>query len=144
MRALLLGVLAAWLAAAPVQAGRDSLVIGITQFPSTLHPHINSMLAKSYVLGATMRPLTTYDQDWTLICMLCVTLPTIENGMAERETLENGDTGVAVTYRIRPDATWGDGTPVTSADAVFTWEAGRNEMAGFAGLEGFRRTLSIE
>ena len=56
--------------AAPV-AAKDDLVIGITQFPATLHPHINSMLAKSYVLNATMRPLTTYDQDWTLICLLC-------------------------------------------------------------------------
>ncbi|MDP7173861.1 MAG: peptide ABC transporter substrate-binding protein [Alphaproteobacteria bacterium] len=141
-RAFLVGLMLA--ASLPAQAARDSLVIGITQFPSTLHPHINSMLAKSYVLNTTMRPLTTYDQDWTLVCMLCVDLPTIENGMAEREELENGGTGVAVTYRIHPDATWGDGTPVTSGDAVFTWKAGRNEMAGFAGLEGFRRTLSVE
>ncbi len=131
-------------ATAPALAARDSLVIGITQFPSTLHPHINSMLAKSYVIAATMRPLTTYDQDWTLVCMLCVRLPTIENGLAERETLANGKTGVAVTWHIHADATWGDGTPVTAADAVFTWTVGRNESAGFAGLEGFRRTLSVD
>ena len=129
--------------AAPV-AAKDDLVIGITQFPATLHPHINSMLAKSYVLNATMRPLTTYDQDWTLICLLCTSLPSIQNGEAVVETLADGSTGVAVTYRLHPDATWGDGTPVTSADAVFTWRVGRNEQSGFAGIEGFRRTQSIE
>ena len=131
------------LLAAPVYA-KETLVIGITQFPSTLNPHINAMLAKSYVLNATMRPLTTYDQNWSLVCLLCETLPTIENGLAVRETLEDGSEGVAVTYKIHPDATWGDGTPVTSADAVFTWEVGRNEQSGFSGVEGFRRTLSVE
>ncbi|MFP6758774.1 MAG: peptide ABC transporter substrate-binding protein [Alphaproteobacteria bacterium] len=125
-------------------AAKDDLIIGITQFPATLHPHINSMLAKSYVLNATMRPLTTYDQGWTLICLLCTSLPSIENGEAMVETLADGSAGVAVTYRLHPDATWGDGTPVTSADAVFTWRVGRNEQSGFAGIEGFRRTQSIE
>ena len=129
--------------ASPASA-KDTLVIGITQFPSTLHPHINSMLAKSYVLNAAMRPLTTYDHDWSLVCALCETLPTIENGLAVPETLADGSEGVAVTYRIHPDATWGDGTPVTSADVVFTWEVGRNEKSGFAGIEGYRRTLSID
>ena len=37
---------------------RDQLVIGITQFPSTFHPNIDAMLAKSYVLGMTRRPFT--------------------------------------------------------------------------------------
>lgn len=124
--------------------GRDSITIGITQFPATFHPHINSMLAKSYILNATLRPMTTYNQDWQLICLLCTELPTIENGLAEPETLPDGTTGVAVTYRIHPDATWGDGTPVTSADAVFTWQVGRDERSGFSGLEAFRRTLAVD
>ena len=99
----------------------------MTQFPSTLHPHINSMLAKSYVLKRDHAgPLTVYDQNWQLVCLLCTTLPTIENGLAKRETTEAGEEGVAVTYTIHPDATWGDGTPVTSADAVF-YLAGRTQ-----------------
>ncbi len=141
--ALILAAMAAL--AVPVSgAARDTLVIGMTQFPATLHPHINQMLAQSYVLNAAMRPFTSYDQDWKLVCHLCTRLPTIENGLAARETLDNGDTGVAVTYDIHPDATWGDGTPVTAHDVVFTWQVGRNELSGFAGIEGFRRTLAID
>ena len=139
----LLAVLLAVAAAAPA-AARDTLTIGITQFPATLHPHINSMLAKSYVLNAAMRPITVYDRDWQLVCMLCTELPTLENGLAVRETLDNGDTGVAVTWTIHPDATWGDGVPVSAHDAVFTWQVGRHEMSGFAGLEDFRRTLAVD
>ena len=85
---------------------RDQLVIGITQFPATLNPNINSMLAKSYVLNMALRPVTTYDQDWNLVCLLCTALPTIENGLAEAETLPNGRTGVAATYTIHPNAHW--------------------------------------
>ena len=39
----------------------DELAIGIIQFPSTFHPSIEAMVAKSYVLGMVRRPLTTYD-----------------------------------------------------------------------------------
>jgi hypothetical protein len=45
-----------------VAAGRE-LTIGITQFPSTLNPNIDVMAAKSYVLGAALRPFTVYDAD---------------------------------------------------------------------------------
>ncbi|MDF2780759.1 MAG: diguanylate phosphodiesterase, partial [Geminicoccaceae bacterium] len=31
------------------RAAKDELVIGITQFPSTFHPNIDSMAAKSYI-----------------------------------------------------------------------------------------------
>ena len=73
------------LLAAPVR-GEDRLTIGISQFPANLQPNIESMLAKTYVLGMTRRPITAYDHDWQLICMLCTELPTIENGLAVPET----------------------------------------------------------
>ena len=62
----------------PGQALGKHLVIGITQYPSTFNPIIDSMLAKSYVNGLTRRPITTIDPDWKLVCMLCVKLPTLE------------------------------------------------------------------
>ena len=142
-------LLLAGLAAAPGNATRaENLTIGMTQYPYTLNPNIESMLAKSYVLAMTMRPLTHYDQDWEAVCLLCTELPTIENGGAVIEPLPEGidspsDEGIAVTYTIHPDATWGDGTPVTSADVVFTWELGRHPQSGVANFEAFRRIHDI-
>ena len=142
-------LLLAGLAAAPGSATRaESLTIGMTQYPYTLNPNIESMLAKSYVLAMTMRPLTHYDQNWEAVCLLCTELPTIENGGAVIEPLPEGidspsDEGIAVTYTIHPDATWGDGTPVTSADVVFTWELGRHPQSGVANFEAFRRIHDI-
>jgi len=125
-------------------AAAETLRIGMTQFPSTLNPNIDSMLAKSYVLAMARRPVAAYDQNWELVCLLCTELPTLENGLAIREELADGGQGIAVTYKLHPEATWGDGVPVTSADAVFTWEVGRNPLSGVADLEPYRRILGIE
>ena len=76
----LLLALAAVLAGAPsakAAGGSGELKIGLTQFPSTLHPNIDAMLAKNYVLAMTARPITVFDQEWQLICMLCTELPTL-------------------------------------------------------------------
>ncbi len=154
LRAALLGlsafiVLSLGVAVGPGPAAARELTIGITQYPTTFQPSVDPSVAKSYILGMTRRPLTVFDQDWELICMLCVELPTFENGLAVREPLPEGvdsptDEGVALTYRIRPEATWGDGTPVTSDDAVFTWQVGRHPQSGVGSQELFRRILSVE
>ena len=94
-----------------VAFAKDDLTIGITQFPSTFHPNIDAMVAKSYILAMTERPFTAYDASWRLVCMLCTELPTFENGFAKREKTPQGKDGVALTYKIQPGATWGDGYP---------------------------------
>src|SRR5918992_21068 len=105
--AVLLAALLPLLSPAASLAARDQLVIGITQFPATFHPNIDSMAAKSYVLGMAQRPFTAYDHDWELACFLCTELPTFENGKAVREPLPEGAEGraegregVALTYTI--------------------------------------------
>ena len=131
--------LAAALATASAAAQpREALTIGITQFPSTFHPAIENMAAKSYILGLARRPMTSYDAEWQLACLLCARLPTIENGDAVPETAPNGNPGIRVTYRIRDDATWGDGSPVTAEDLVFSWTAGREAATGMGPAELYR------
>ncbi|HEY0419811.1 MAG TPA: ABC transporter substrate-binding protein, partial [Acetobacteraceae bacterium] len=144
MAARFLPILAAALTLAmPALAQRETLTIGITQFPSTFHPNIDNMAAKSYVLGFARRPVTAYGVDWQLTCLLCETLPTLENGLAVRETTPEGKPGLRVTYRLRADARWGDGTPVSAADLRFAWEAGRNAETGFGGAEFYRSAYEL-
>ena len=128
----------------PAKAAKDELVIGITQFPASFHPNIDSMLAKTYVLAMTRRPFTAYDADWKLICMLCVELPTIDNGLAVPERAANGRKGTAVTYTIRADAKWGDGAPVSTEDVVFTWKVGRHPLSGVSDMEFYRSLYAID
>ena len=123
---------------AVAQPQRDTLNIGITQYPSTLHPNIESMVAKSYTLGFTRRPVTAYDANWQLICLLCETLPTLDNGLAARETTPDGKPGLRVTWRLREGLRWGDGTPITTEDLRFTYDAGRDGNTGISPAEFFR------
>ena len=129
--------------AAPA-AAKDTLTIGITQFPSTFNPDIDEMVAKSYILAMVERPFTAYDAEWQLVCMLCTELPTFENGLAKRESTPEGKAGVALTYKIQPAAVWGDGVPVTSKDVRFTWQVGREPRSGVSELELYRRILKID
>ena len=134
-------------AAAPTSARaqtKSDLVIGITQYPSTFHPAIDAMLAKSYVQALARRPITVTDPSWTLVCLLCKELPTLENGGAVLEKTPDGKDGIAVTYKLLDEAVWGDGTPITVDDVIFTWEVGKHPMSGVSEGEGFRRILAID
>src|SRR5258708_2232458 len=140
----LVGLLAS-VAMTPVSAAEhDVLSIGITQFPATLNPSIDVMAAKSYVLGAALRPFTVYDAEWKLACLLCTELPSIDNGLAVTVDLPEGKKGIDLTYTIRPDARWADGVPVTTADVRFTYEVGRNPQSGVSNAELYRRITGID
>lgn len=131
------------LLARPV-AAKEELTIGISQFPNNFNPLIGSMVAKSYILGFAHRPITLFDADWKLICALCTELPSLEKGTARHETARNGKPGIAVAYTLRPDLRWGDGTPVTTRDVVFSWEVGRHPDVGASGQELFKRITHID
>lgn len=126
----------------PAQA-KDELVIGLTQYPSTWNPLIGAMLAKSLVQNMTARPLTAYDPDWKLICMLCTELPTLDNGKARVVDLPDGKKGMEIDFTIQPEAKWGDGTPVTVRDVEFTIAFGKHPQSGVASSEGYRRILKV-
>ena len=145
LQALILGFVLLLVVATPSPAAqKDTLVIGMSQYPSSFHPNFGAMTAKYYALNLTMRPLTAYDKDWNLVCLLCTTLPTLENGGAKVTDLEDGKQGIAVTFTLQPDATWGDGTPVTTRDVEYTIEIGKNPESGILGAEFYRRVLSVE
>lgn len=146
MRTLFAGIiasLAVLLAAGPVRAKTD-LVIGVAQFPSSLHPDIDPEVIKTYVLDFALRPITAYGPDWKNGCMLCTELPTLQNGLAKTETQPDGRTGMAVTIKLKPDLKWGDGVPVTVKDLIFTWQASRDPAAGFSGAHAWQLVRAID
>jgi peptide/nickel transport system substrate-binding protein len=130
-------------ASAPARA-RDELVIGITQYPSNFNPAIEAMMAKSYVLAMTRRPMVIYDHDWKLACMLCTELPSAENGALKPVDLPGGGKGVELTYTLKPGLKWGDGKPLTSQDFVFAWEVGRHPQSAVDAGEYYRRITKID
>jgi peptide/nickel transport system substrate-binding protein len=131
------------LLAAPAFA-KDDLVIGVAQFAPSLNPNVDPTVIKSYVLDFAMRPMTAYDKDWKLSCLLCTSVPTIENGGAKYEDLPGGKKGLAVTFTLKPDLKWSDGTPVTTKDLLFTWKLGIDPKSGFSNNNPWDRAKSID
>ncbi len=129
--------------AAPAMA-KDDLVIGVAQFAPSLNPNIDPTVIKGYVLDFVTRPITAYDKDWKLSCLLCTTVPTIENGGAKYETTKDGKKGLAVTFTLKPDLKWSDGEPVTTKDLMFTWKLGSDPSSGFSNNNPWDRAKSVD
>lgn len=130
--------------AGQAQAAKDELVIGIGQFPTGFNPNLTSHVAASYIRGMAHRPFTVYDADWELICMLCVELPDLDKGTAREWTTPDGEPGLATDFAIRPDAVWGDGTPITTEDVQFVWDVGHVPEAGANNQEMYRQMERLE
>ena len=142
--ALAWGLALLGLAGMPAPAGaKDTLVIGVSQFPSSLHPAIDPEVIKSYVLDFAIRPVTAFDPDWKNSCLLCSELPTLENGRAKIVD-RDGHAGMDVTLRLKPGMKWGDGVPVSSRDLEFTWKLGRDRESGWSNTNPWARAVSIE
>lgn len=129
--------------AAVTAQAKDELVVAMTQMPGTWNPIISSMLAKSLIANMTARPVTAYDADWKLVCLVCTELPTIENGRARVIDLVDGKKGMEIDVELR-DMRWGDGTPVSAKDVAFTLEVGQHPLSGVASSEGYRRIIKLD
>ncbi|MDB5366764.1 MAG: peptide transporter [Rhodospirillales bacterium] len=112
------------------QAARTQITIGVNQFPSNFHPSIDTTVAKQFVQGLVLRRLTIYGYDWTLECQLCTEIPTAQNGRVKPVTLPDGRAARAVSFTLKPDIYWSDGTQVTSKDFVFAWNWGKDPQSG--------------
>jgi peptide/nickel transport system substrate-binding protein len=126
----------------------DELVLGMSTAPGTMNPLISSMLATTFINSMTVRPITAYDADWKLVCILCTKVPTVENGRARIIDLPSDDKGNArkgmeVDIELKP-FTWADGTPLTARDVAFAIEAGKNPKTGVPAAEDYRRILKVE
>ena len=137
---LTLAALAA-LAAAPARA-KDDLVIGISEFPASLHPAIDALLIKNYVLGLAVRSITFGDASGQIVCLLCTEVPSLANGLVKLTDEPGGGKGMEVTIKLLPDLKWGDGQPVTARDVAFTLRVGRDPNAGFSNAYPWSRADS--
>jgi len=140
----------AWLAAAgpahaaPDPKSHDTLVIGVSSFPTQMHPDIDPEAVKGYIEGLAFRPITAFDVSWTNTCLFCTELPTLDNGLVTIEERPPGLPGMAVTIKLKPDLKWGDGVPVTAADLAFAAKVGRDPNSGFANTRTWGRVESVE
>ncbi|MFD2179622.1 peptide ABC transporter substrate-binding protein [Veronia pacifica] len=107
-------------------AAQDTLKIGTSQFPESLNPLLNGSTAGLLINGVSQRNSIVHNADWVLECLLCVEVPTLENGLVELVKV-NGKDGMKITVTLKDDIYWGDGTPVTTKDVILSSEILKDE-----------------
>ncbi|UTW46416.1 type II toxin-antitoxin system prevent-host-death family antitoxin [bacterium SCSIO 12696] len=98
------------------------ITVGVTQYPGSLHISFGRQMTDAYLQAFIMRPPLRYGSDGQLHGKRYVSLPTLENGDVNIITHDDGQRSMAVTFRIIPEACWGDGSAIVSDDFKLRWE----------------------
>lgn len=98
------------------ERGTDGeLKIIFWQAISTMNPYLSGGTKEVYGASMVIEPLARYDETGNLVPMLAAEIPTVENGGVSADLK-------SITWKLKPDLKWSDGTPVTADDAIFTWK----------------------
>jgi len=117
------------------QGGR--LVIGIREEPETLTSLLLLTKSTRLVDNCIMSRFVTWDDSLRLVPDLIREIPTGTNGGISPDNL-------TYTYRLRPDARWHDGRPLTAADVVFTYRVIMHPDCGAETQQGFDIVDKVE
>ena len=116
----------------------DRLVVGYDREPDTLNRFSTHILED--IETCVVEGLVTTNEKMEVVPLLAASVPTVENG----GVVLRKDGGMDVTWKLRPDVTWHDGTPHTSADVKFTVEAINSPAYNPESTDGFDRITSVD
>jgi peptide/nickel transport system substrate-binding protein len=106
------------------------------QAVSTLNPYLSGGTKDIYGASLILEPLAGYDPDGNMRPILAEEIPTEANGGVAADLM-------SITWKLKSGLLWSDGTPVTSADVVFTGEycldpdMGCNALSAYGDVVGF-------
>jgi peptide/nickel transport system substrate-binding protein len=120
-----------------VQTARGAggtLTIIYWQAPSTMNNYLSGGTKETHASSVVWEPLARYDENGNFVPWLAEEVPTLQNGGVSEDL-------TSITWNLKEGVLWSDGTPLTSADVVFTAEycmdpdTGCAQIASFAGVE---------
>ncbi len=115
-------------APSPQPEAPKSLVIVIPEDPPSFNAAIADSGYDALAMHLSLLGMAEIDPQGTAYPVLATELPTEQNGGV---VIDEASGAMDVTWTLRPDVTWSDGTPVTTDDVIFTYEAITNPDTGF-------------
>jgi len=107
------------------------------QAPSILNPFLSGGTKDVESSSIVIEPLARYDEKGNLVAFLATEIPTVSNGgVAEDLT--------SITWKLRDDIKWSDGSAFTAADVIFTWQYCTHPEGGCAQLAKFEGVSNVE
>ena len=107
------------------------------QAPTILNPHLSTGFKDAEAARITLEPLASFDNEGELIPFLAAEIPTTENGGVAAD-------GKSVTWKLKQNVKWSDGTPFTAEDVVFTYEFLSNPKVGAVSAGTYEVVESVE
>ena len=107
------------------------------QAPSTLNPYLSGGFKDRDAAAITLQPLAYYDPDGALVPALATDIPTVRNGGISQDL-------TSITWKLRDDLKWSDGSDLTAHDFVFTWRYCIDDETGCTAAGAFADITSIE
>ncbi len=107
------------------------------QAPTILNPHLSTGFKDSEASRITLEPLASFNNQGELIPFLAAEIPTIENGGIAKD-------GKSVTWKLKQNLKWSDGTPFTADDVVFTYEFISNPDVGSSTAGTYKIIENVE
>jgi peptide/nickel transport system substrate-binding protein len=140
LRTALLGAAAtlAFAPAAMAERGADGNVnVLYWQAPSILNPYLSSGTKDVEASSLILEGLAGFDEKGEVFARLAADIPTVANGGINAELTQ-------ITWKLKEGLVWSDGTPVTSADAKFTWEYCTHPEGGCAQAARYEGITAID
>jgi len=124
--------------AAMAERGTDGqLNIFYWQAPSILNPYLSSGTKDVESASMVIEPLAGFDEKGNVFPRLAAEVPTVDNGGVAADY-------TSITWKLQEGLKWSDGTPVTSADVVFTAEYCMHPEGGCAQLARYEGIDKVE
>lgn len=87
--------------------------------PNTMNPIGGATSIAFQVINSIIEGLAENAPDGSFVPVLAAEIPTLDNGGVSADL-------TTVTWKLKEGLLWSDGTPVTSDDVKFTWEAAKD------------------
>ena len=107
------------------------------QAPTILNPYLSSGTKDAEAASLVIEPLAEYNENGEIVAVLATRVPTFENGGISADRTR-------ITWNIREDVVWSDGTPLTANDVVFTWQYCTAPGGGCAQASSFENVASVD
>lgn len=140
MKTVLMGAVAslAFAPAAMAERGSDGqLNIIYWQAPSIMNPYLSGGTKDIEAASLVIEPLARYNETGALVAFLAEDIPTVGNGGVSEDL-------TSITWKLKAGLLWSDGTPVTSADVVFTAKYCMDPEGGCAQAAKFDGVSNVE
>ena len=139
LRTLILAAAAVALAStAAAERGADGeLRMLYWQAPSILNPYLSGGTKDIHAASLILEPLARYDENGDMMPWLAAGIPTLDNGGVAQDLM-------SITWTLRDDVVWSDGTPFTAEDVAFTAAYCMDPTGGCSSAAAFQGVASVE